>query len=68
MFRYLSSEHFLAYFRDYYGPIHKAFAALGERAGELDSDLRKLLQALNIAADGSLTVPSDYVAVIIRKA
>ena len=38
-FRYLSAAHFMEIFRDYYGPTHKAFAALdeaGSRALERD--------------------------------
>lgn len=68
IFRYLSADHFLSYFRDYYGPIHKAFAALGDNPMDLEADLRALLNSLNMATDGSLVVPSEYIDVIIRKA
>lgn len=68
MFRYPSPRHFVAWFRDYYGPIHKACAALGERAAALEADLLALLEARNLATDGTLVLPSDYVDVVIRKA
>lgn len=67
-FRYLSDEHFLEVFRSYYGPIHKAFLALGEAGAALDADLRALLGRFNVATDGTLVVPSEYVDVVIRKA
>lgn len=65
-FRYLSVEHFLDFFRSYYGPIHKAFQAVGDSAA-LEADLRALLETSNIARDGSLNAPSAYVDVVIRK-
>ncbi len=67
VFRYLSADHFLDTFRRWYGPTLKAFAAAGERAPELDADLRMLLHAGNRATDGTLIVPSDYVEVMIRR-
>ncbi len=68
VFRYPSPRHFVTWFRDYYGPIHKAFAAVGERAEALEHDLCALLAARNLATDGTLVLPSDYVDVVIRKA
>ncbi|WP_422365359.1 class I SAM-dependent methyltransferase [Pelagibius sp.] len=67
-FRYLSPDHFMEVFRTYYGPIHKAFLALGDAGGALDSDLRALLDRFNVATDGTLIVPSEYAEVVIRKA
>ncbi len=67
-FRYLSPDHFMEVFQTYYGPIHKAFLALGDAGGALDSDLRALLDRFNVATDGTLIVPSEYAEVVIRKA
>ena len=67
-FRYLSEDHFLEIFRTYYGPMHKAFLALGDKGEALDADLRNLLARFNVAEDGTLVVPSEYVEVVIRKA
>lgn len=67
-FRYLSPDHFMEVFRTYYGPIHKAFLALGDAGGALDADLRALLDRFNVATDGTLIVPSEYAEVVIRKA
>lgn len=66
-FRYRSAEHFLTYFRDYYGPVQKAYAALGERADELDRNIRSLLARMNVATNGTLAVPSDYIEVVVHK-
>ncbi|MGE3775212.1 MAG: SAM-dependent methyltransferase, partial [Gammaproteobacteria bacterium] len=68
VFRYPSPHHFVAWFRDYYGPIHTACAALGERANALEAELLALLEARNLANDGTLVLPSDYVDVVITKA
>ncbi len=55
-------------FRDYYGPTHKAFEALGA-AGALGSseDITSLLQQMNTAGAASLVVPSEYLEVVITK-
>ena len=66
-FRYRSADHFIDFFRTLYGPMHKAFEALGEKGAALETDLRALLQQMNTATDGTLVVPADYVDVVIRK-
>jgi len=65
VFRYRSVQHFIDVFRDFYGPVHKAFQALGERAPAFEAELRALLETRNAAEDGTLVVPSDYVEVVI---
>ncbi|MGZ9075681.1 MAG: class I SAM-dependent methyltransferase [Burkholderiaceae bacterium] len=67
-FRYRSAAHFLEVFRDYYGPTHKAFAALdasGKQA--LQRDITALLDQLNVGGATSLVVPSEYLEVVIAK-
>ncbi len=68
-FRYPSAEHFVEWFRDYYGPTVRAFGALDpEGQDALASDLRKLLDDRNISGDETLVVPSDYLeAVAVRR-
>ncbi|HMM74741.1 MAG TPA: class I SAM-dependent methyltransferase [Gammaproteobacteria bacterium] len=68
VFRYPSPRHFVAWFRDHYGPIHRAYAALGERSKALEAELLDLLDARNLAGDGTLVLPADYVDVVITKA
>jgi ubiquinone/menaquinone biosynthesis C-methylase UbiE len=67
-FRYRSAAHFVQVFRDYYGPTHKAFAALGESgAPALERDLLRLLESMNTAGASSLVVPSEYLEVVVTK-
>ncbi|OWJ96197.1 SAM-dependent methyltransferase [Pseudomonas sp. A46] len=68
-FRYQSAEHFLEVFRTWYGPIHKAFAALpAESAQALENDLIELIERLNRAGPDSLILPSEYLEVVITRA
>lgn len=68
-FRYLSAEHFIQIFRDFYGPTYKAFGALDEpRQKALAAEMTALLERLNVAGKDSLVVPGEYLeAVITRK-
>jgi len=67
-FRYRSAAHFIEVFRLWYGPIHKAFAALPpDKAADLDRDLTELLDSLNRAGPNSLVVPSEYLEVVITR-
>jgi SAM-dependent methyltransferase len=68
VFRYRSAAHFVEVFRQWYGPIHKAFAALsGEAAQALERDLMDLLDRLNRAGPASLVIPGDYLEVVITR-
>lgn len=68
-FRYRSPEHWLEVFRTWYGPVHKAFAALPETGqAALSQDLLTLIARFNRATDGTMVVPSDYLEVIVTKA
>lgn len=59
----------IQYWSDFYGPTHKAFAALDEKGqAELRHDLEKLWAEHNLAGDGTTYVESEYLAVTaIRK-
>jgi len=66
--RYRSAAHFVEVFRAWYGPVHKAFAALTpDKAAALEHDLMQLLQGANRAGAHSLVVPSEYVEVIVTR-
>lgn len=66
--RYASSAHWLQIFRDYYGPTHKAFAALDMQGQQkLQADIIELLERLNIGGRNSLVVPSEYLEVVVVK-
>lgn len=67
-FRYSSSAHWIRIFRDFYGPTHKAFAALDAAAqAALERDIVALLERLNVAGKSSLVVPGEYLEVVIVK-
>jgi SAM-dependent methyltransferase len=67
-FRYRSPQHCFETFRDYYGPVLKAFAAIDAGARvKLAADFHALLGEFNIATDGTLVVPSEYLEVVITK-
>ncbi len=67
-FRYLSAEHWLEVFRTYYGPLHKTFAAIDpELQASLERDLKDLVGQFNVAADGTMVVPADYLEVVITR-
>jgi SAM-dependent methyltransferase len=67
-FRYRSAAHFLEVFKTFYGPMHKAFAALDpEKQKDLENDLVSLIGRLNRATDGAMVVPSEYLEVVIIK-
>jgi hypothetical protein len=67
-FRYRSAAHFIEVFRTWYGPVHKAFAALpAEGAAALERDLTALLDGANRAGAGTLVVPSAYVEVVVTR-
>jgi ubiquinone/menaquinone biosynthesis C-methylase UbiE len=68
VFRYRSPDHWLEIFRNYYGPLLKAFAALqpdGQAA--LESDIRALLKQFNRSGDHTLVLPSEYLEIVITR-
>ena len=67
-FRYRSAAHFIDVFRTWYGPVHKAFAALPtDGAAALERDLTELLNRMNRAGDGALVVPSEYLEIVVTR-
>ena len=67
-FRYRSPEHFLEIFKNYYGPMLKAFEALDETGRQgLGNDLLALIGRMNRADDGTMVVPSEYLEVVMVK-
>lgn len=67
-FRYRSAAHFIDVFRTWYGPVHKAFAALPpDKAQALESDITELLERLNRGGPASLVVPSEYLEIVVTR-
>jgi len=68
VFRYKSPAHWVEVFRTFYGPVLKAFAAIDVEARQsLEQDLLDLIAEFNVAADGTLVIPSDYLEAVITK-
>jgi ubiquinone/menaquinone biosynthesis C-methylase UbiE len=68
VFRYKSPKHWVEIFRNYYGPIVKAFAAIHPEAREaLEAELYNLIDKFNVTRDGTLIIPSKYLEVVITK-
>lgn len=68
VFRYRSAQHFLDVFREYYGPMLKAFEALnaaGRKA--LSQDIIELIGRFNRSGDASMVVPSEYLEVVVTR-
>ena len=68
-FRYASPQDFVDFFREFYGPVHKAFLALdtsGQKA--LNDGILETIAAFNRADDGSMSLYSDYAETVIIKA
>jgi ubiquinone/menaquinone biosynthesis C-methylase UbiE len=67
-FRYRSASHWIEVFRQYYGPVLKAFAAIDADARKaLEDDLNGLLGGFNISGDDTLVIPGEYLEAVISK-
>ena len=64
-----SPDHYLDFFRTYFGPIKTAYEAVGP-AGEaaLTADLKAFMEAANTAGDRALVMEPDYLQVIATRA
>jgi SAM-dependent methyltransferase len=65
--RFASAEEFVAFFRRWYGPTLKAFAALdpdGQKA--LERDLVELARQYDRLGAGSIAIPSTYTEAVAR--
>ena len=68
-FRYKSPSHWLGIFKTYYGPTHRAFAALdATKQAALEADLFALLAEMNRGGKDTLIIPSEYLEAVITKA
>jgi hypothetical protein len=65
VWRFPSSEHFSAFFREHYGPITRAAAGLDEaRRQELAGDLTRLAERFNTETGGTLVAPQRYLEAV----
>jgi ubiquinone/menaquinone biosynthesis C-methylase UbiE len=68
-FNYESPDHFIDFFRKYYGPTHKAFGAL-DPAGQaqLARDLREVIEKFRAPSNSpSLAIPAEYLELVIER-
>ncbi|MEZ5077809.1 MAG: methyltransferase domain-containing protein [Solirubrobacterales bacterium] len=64
-----SPDHFIQFFRTYFGPIITAFERVGpDGEAALESDLRGYLEGVNTAGDGALVTESEYLQVVAVRA
>ena len=64
-FRYRSAAHWIEVFRNFYGPTHKAYAALDpERQARLTADITAHLERRTVGGPNSLFVPGENLEVV----
>jgi ubiquinone/menaquinone biosynthesis C-methylase UbiE len=69
IFRYLSAEHWLDFFKRYFGPIITAFERVGpDGAAALENDLLDAVRNGNRAGDAALVVPAEYAEIVAVRA
>src|SRR6187200_853105 len=63
-----SAEHYIKFFREYFGPIKSAFEAVGpEGEAELTADLERVLENLSVGGNRALVVEPEYLRVIAQR-
>jgi SAM-dependent methyltransferase len=68
VFRYASADHFVDCFRRWYGPAHKAFAALSsERQIELAADIAALARRFDRSDGKRLAAAGDYLELVLER-
>jgi ubiquinone/menaquinone biosynthesis C-methylase UbiE len=64
-----SADHFLEFFRTYFGPVKVAFERVGPEGAEaLEADLRDYLAEYNKAGDRALVLEPEYLQVVATRA
>jgi SAM-dependent methyltransferase len=68
VFRFRSPDAFATFFRDNYGPVHKAFGALDEAGRErFYDDLTALAREHDREAGPSVAMPAEYLEVVATR-
>lgn len=64
-----SIEHYLEFFRTYFGPVKAAFEKVGsEGEAALEADLRALLEEQNTGGEGTLVLEPEYLEIVATRA
>jgi SAM-dependent methyltransferase len=62
---FYSADHYIEFFRSYFGPIKAAFEKVGPEGEQaLTDDLREMLQEANTVGDKALVIEPEYLRVI----
>jgi ubiquinone/menaquinone biosynthesis C-methylase UbiE len=68
VFRYKSPEHWVEVFKTWYGPVHKAFAALpADGQQRLERDILALIAEFNTSGDATAVIPGEYLEVVVTR-
>jgi SAM-dependent methyltransferase len=63
-----SADHYLDFFRSYFGPIKSAYEKAGpENEAGLTADLKAILERLSVGGDRALVVEPEYLQVVATK-
>jgi ubiquinone/menaquinone biosynthesis C-methylase UbiE len=63
-----SADHYIEFFRTYFGPTQTAYERVGPEGEEaLTNDLRAFLEAANTAGDRAMVLEAEYLQVIATK-
>jgi len=64
-----SADHYIEFFRKYFGPTQMAYERVGEEGAQaLTDDLRDFLEAANTAGDRAMVLEAEYLEVIATRA
>jgi len=64
-----SAEHYIEYFRKYFGPTQSAYERVGAEGEQaLSEDLRSFLEGANTAGDGAMVLEAEYLEVAAVRA
>jgi hypothetical protein len=64
-----SVEHYIEYFRKYFGPTQSAYERVGAEGEQaLSEDLRSFLEGANTAGDGAMVLEAEYLEVAAVRA
>jgi hypothetical protein len=63
-----SADHYIEFFRTYFGPIKMAFERVGgDGEAALEADLRSFLEEANTAGDRGLVIEPEYLQVLATR-
>jgi hypothetical protein len=64
-----SADHYIEFFRTYFGPTQMAYERVGEEGEQaLTDDLRAFLESANTAGDRAMVLEAEYLEVIATRA